>query len=71
MLTIHKQILTDEQGEPIGVHIPYREWLLIEKQLGLRSSDQAEAKNLQRHAGTIRLTQDPVQYQQQMRDEWT
>jgi hypothetical protein len=34
MSTIHKQLVTDEDGRPVGVLIPYEEWLHIEQQLG-------------------------------------
>ena len=27
MSTIHKQLVTDEEGRPVGVLIPYEEWL--------------------------------------------
>lgn len=70
MQTIHKKILTDENGEPVGVLISYQEWLSIEKKLGISSKNKASAKHLQRYAGTIRLKQDPLNYQQQIRDEW-
>ena len=33
MSTIHKQLVTDEEGRPVGVLIPYEEWLRIEQQL--------------------------------------
>ena len=32
--TIHKQILTDPEGNPVSVVIPYREWQRIEARLG-------------------------------------
>ena len=31
MSTIHKQLVTDEEGRPVGVLIPYEEWLRIEQ----------------------------------------
>ena len=34
MSAIHKQLVTDEEGRPVGVLIPYEEWLRIEQQLG-------------------------------------
>jgi hypothetical protein len=70
MQTIHKQILTNENGEPVGVLIPYQEWLDIEKKLDASTEGKASAKNLQRYAGSIRLKKDPLKYQQQIRDEW-
>lgn len=70
MQTIHKQILTDENGKPISVLIPYREWLAIEQQLGTLK-DTANAAHLQRYAGTVQIQQDPLAYQKQIRGEWT
>jgi hypothetical protein len=69
MSTIHKQLVTDEEGRPVGVLIPYEEWLRIEQQLG--STVAVEEKGqLHRHEGLIRLSEDPVVYQRRLRDEW-
>jgi hypothetical protein len=35
---IHKQLVTDEEGRPVGVLIPYDEWLRIEQQLNSMGS---------------------------------
>lgn len=69
MSTIHKQLVTDEQGRPIGVLIPYEEWLRIEQQLGIATEPNGNAK-LQRHEGVIHLAEDPVACQRRLRDEW-
>jgi len=69
MDAIHKQLVTDEEGRPVGVLIPYEEWLRIEQQLG----DSAGANGIEqfrRHEGGIRLSEDPVVYQRRLRDEW-
>ncbi len=34
-------------------------------------NDAPKEKNINRHAGKITLTQDPLEFQDAMRDEWT
>ena len=69
MSAIHKQLVTDEEGRPVGVLIPYEEWLLIEQKLsGAAAANGIE--QLQRHEGMIHLSEDPVAYQRRLRDEW-
>ena len=70
MPAIHKQLLTDEDGQPVGVLIPYQDWLRIEQEL-IRLEDTSNAARLQRYAGVLRLKQDPLDYQRQCREEWT
>ena len=55
MNIIHKQVVTDEQGNPVSVLIPYPEWLKIEQQLN-EPSLATQAQPLQRHAGIIQLS---------------
>ena len=69
MSTIHKQLVTDEEGRPVGVFIPYEEWLRIEQQLG-GAAEVNGIEQLRRHEGMIRLSEDPVAYQRRLRDEW-
>lgn len=69
MSTIHKQLVTDEEGRPVGVLIPYEEWLRIEQQLGGAAGANG-LEQLRRHEGMIRLSEDPVAYQRRLRDEW-
>ena len=69
MSTIHKQLVTDEEGSPVGVFIPYEEWLRIEQQLGGAAAGNG-IEQLRRHEGMIRLSEDPVAYQRRLRDEW-
>ena len=69
MSTIHKQLVTDEEWRPVGVLIPYEEWLRIEQQLGSAAGANG-IEQLRRHEGTIRLSEDPVAYQRRLRDEW-
>ena len=69
MSAIHKQLVTDEEGHPVGVLIPYEEWLRIEQQLGGAAAVNG-IEQIQRHEGVIRLSEDPVAYQRRLRDEW-
>jgi hypothetical protein len=69
MDTIHKQLVTDEDGRPVGVLISYEEWLRIEQQLGGAAVANG-IEQLRRHEGAIRLSEDPVAYQRRLRDEW-
>ena len=66
---IHKQLVTDKEGRPVGVFIPYDEWLRIEQQLGGAVTVEGEAP-LRRHEGVIHLSEDPVVCQRRLRDEW-
>lgn len=70
MSPIHKQVVTDDRGYPVSVVIPYHEWLEIERVV-LSQPHGTEGGKLRTHAGVIHLSQDPVAYQRQLRDEWT
>jgi hypothetical protein len=69
MKPIKKQIVTDESMRPVAVLIDYQDWQAIEKIL--ESHQQDIAPSLAPYAGVIQLTVDPLEYQQQMRDEWS
>ena len=66
MNTIRKNIVVDEAMRPIAVQIDYRDWREIERLLNLQSS-QPRVVDLSRFAGTIRLTEEPLEYQTRMR----
>lgn len=70
MSPIHKQVVTDDQGHPVSVVIPYHEWLEIERVV-LSQPQGTESNKLRTHVGVMHLSQDPVAYQRQLRDEWT
>jgi hypothetical protein len=70
MPSIHKQVITDEQGRPVSVVIPYQEWLEIERVL-LKQSPGTGSGKLRAHEGVMRLREDPMVYQRQLREEWT
>jgi len=69
MSAIYKQIVTDEEGRPVGVLISYEEWLRIERQL-LGAASACGVEQFRHHEGVIRLSEDPVAYQRRLRDEW-
>ena len=69
MSAIHKQIVTGQEGCPVGVLIPYEEWMRIEQQLSCAAS-VCGVEQLRHHEGVIRLSKDPVAYQSRLRDEW-
>jgi hypothetical protein len=69
MPSIHKRVITDEQSRPVSVVIPYQEWLEIEQVL-LEQSYGTESSKLRAHEGVVRLREDPIVYQQQLREEW-
>ncbi|MEH1834015.1 MAG: hypothetical protein V7L29_18560 [Nostoc sp.] len=69
MLPFKKKIVTDEAMCPVAVLIDYQDWQQIEKILEVHQSQQKQEFNLNQYAGIIQLTQDPLEYQQQIRDE--
>ena len=70
MSPIHKQLVTDAEGRPVSVLIPYEEWLRIERQLEV-TAEGTGPQQLRRHEGGIHLSEDPVAYQRRLRDEWS
>ena len=68
--SIHKQIMTDDNGQPVSVVIPYHEWLQLERAV-LSQAHGTDSSKLRSYAGAILLSSDPVVYQRQLRDEWT
>lgn len=70
MLIFNKKIVTDEAMRPVAVLIDYQDWQRIEQILEAYQLQQKEEFNLNSYAGLIKLTQDPLEYQQQIRDEW-
>jgi hypothetical protein len=66
---IQKKLVTDENHKPVAVQIDYDDWLEIERQLGL-NNDEQPATDLSEFRGFLTLTEDPVEYQRRIRDEW-
>ena len=71
MLPVNKKIVTDEEMRPVAVLIDYQDWQRIEQILEAYQAQQKEEFNLNNYAGVIKLTQHPLEYQQQIRDEWS
>lgn len=70
MKPIKKRIVTDDSMQPIAVIIDYQDWQAIEKILEHYQQQNTES-DLAAYAGVIQLTVDPLDYQQQIRDEWS
>ncbi|MBD6614946.1 hypothetical protein FNW02_03525 [Komarekiella sp. 'clone 1'] len=70
MLPFKKKIVTDEAMRPVAVLIDYQDWQQIEKILEEHQSQKKQEFDLNKYKGVIKLTQDPLEYQQQIRDEW-
>lgn len=60
--------MTDEQMHPIAVQIDYTDWLAIQKVL--RHAKPETAKTLKKYAGSIKLNEDPLEYQKRIRNDW-
>ena len=67
---IRKKIVTDEAQQPVAVQIDYADWLKIESMLNLRS-ERVKTRDLSRYAGVISLTEEPLNYQARVRNEWS
>ena len=68
MLVLNKKIVTDESLKPIAVQINYADWLKIEHLLNLRNTPKNV--DLSSYSGSIKLTEDPLDYQRRIRSEW-
>jgi hypothetical protein len=71
MVPVNKKIVTDEAMRPVAVLIDYQEWQRIEQILEDYQFQQKEEFNLNNYAGVIKIPQDPLEYQQQIRDDWS
>ncbi len=69
MRAIQKKIVIDTDRNPIAVQIDYEDWLEIERLLDLQG-EARKATDLSRYSGVIQLTEEPLDYQKRVRDEW-
>jgi hypothetical protein len=69
MRGIRKKIVTDEAQQPFAVQIDYADWLKIERLLNLRS-ERVKTRDLSRYAGVISLTEEPLNYQALVRNQF-
>jgi hypothetical protein len=67
-MQFHPKIVTDEKMHPIAVQIDYNDWLKIQSLL--EKFEPKEKKRLDKYAGSIKLNEDPLNYQKRMRNEW-
>jgi hypothetical protein len=69
---IKKKILTDEAERPIAVQIEYADWLEIERTLNLQGEKpKPRDTDLSGHEGIITLSEEPLEYQARIRQEWS
>jgi len=66
---IHKKLVTDERLRPIAVQIDHNDWLEIEQALALKQSPKVS--DLAAYSGTLRLGENPLEYQDRVRNEWS
>ena len=70
MHKIGKKILRDKSQRPVAVQIDYTDWLEIERRLDLRADADLNT-DLSQYEGSITLTEDPLDYQVRIRQEWS
>ena len=81
MRSIRTQTLYDDAKHPVAVQIPYADWLEVEAQLRLADVQGATggaqpfrpgatAAALAKYAGVLSLSEDPLEYQTRIREEW-
>ncbi|MBV9307571.1 MAG: hypothetical protein JOZ45_15605 [Acidobacteriaceae bacterium] len=68
-MEIHKKLVTDEQLQPVAVQIDYEDWLKIEQALALKQTPKVS--DLNSYRGVLRLMEEPLEYQNRIRDEWS
>ncbi|HUG13492.1 MAG TPA: hypothetical protein VMM78_00625 [Thermomicrobiales bacterium] len=69
MIVVRKKIVTDENHQPVAVQIEYEDWLEIERLLGVQPGKK-RLTDLSEFEGFLTLTEDPLEYQRRIRDEW-
>lgn len=69
MAMIRKKLVTDERRRTVAVQISYRDWVGIERRLGLGTHRRPQ--DLSRYSGKLALKEDPLQYQRERRQEWS
>ncbi|MBI3599884.1 MAG: hypothetical protein HY097_04485 [Nitrospinae bacterium] len=67
--TVHKKIVLDETNKPVEVIIAYEEWQEIEQLLSIDGKGMSKDR-LKAYAGKINLTEDPLDFQRRIRNEW-
>jgi hypothetical protein len=70
MISVKKRIVLDETRNPVAVQISYEDWLVIEEQLRLGDME-TEKRDFSRLAGSVLLSEDPLEFQRRLRSEWS
>jgi hypothetical protein len=70
MRKITKKIIKDDRERPVAVQIEYTDWLEIERSLNLQGEDPP-IHDLSGYEGSITLTEEPLEYQSRIRQEWS
>ena len=70
MRPIRKNVVTDENQHPVAVQIAYKDWLEIERALGLADENNRRLEPA-RFNGVMTLDEDPLDYQRRIRGEWS
>ena len=71
MQSIRKKFVTNEGLHPIAVQIDYEDWLEIEKIINLKKMEEPTKQfNINKYAGVLSLTEDPLDFQSKIRGEW-
>ncbi|MBD2251656.1 hypothetical protein [Nostoc parmelioides] len=56
---------------PVAVLIDYQDWQQIEKILETYQLQESQDFNINKYSGVIKLKQYPLEYQQNIKNEWT
>jgi hypothetical protein len=70
MHDIRPKIITDQDQHPVAVQLDYAEWLRIARLLNLGPNSKPPT-DLSRHVGKLAWPVDGLEYQRQVRSEWT
>jgi hypothetical protein len=70
MLPVRKKLVIDKAMRPVAVSIDCEDGQEIEQPLEKASDRKQEKDNLAKYAGIVKLTQDPLDYQRKIREEW-
>lgn len=70
MRSFKKKIVTDEAMNPVAVLIDYQDWEKIEQIVEAYQTQEQIGTEPNKFAGIIQLTEDPLEYQQRLRNAW-
>ena len=65
-MTIQKQILRDENEQPVAVVVPYEEWVKLS---GEKPKVVPRFKNINDYAGCVTWDVDPLEFQNEVRED--